>query len=158
MPDLKRRTLLKGSLGVGLASIAAAAGLLKPTAVFAAAWPEKAFSAKSVSDVMDALLGNSKMTQSKKVEILAPSIAENGAEVGISISTELPKVDSISLLVEKNPSPLAVSFSSKSGALSKVRTRLKLAKTTDVHAVVRSDGKLYTAKYQVKVTLGGCGG
>ena len=36
--------------------------------------------------------------------------------------------------------------------------RLKMAKTSDVHVVVKSGGKLYTAKQQIKVTAGGCGG
>jgi len=36
--------------------------------------------------------------------------------------------------------------------------RIKMAKTADIVAIVKSNGKLYTAKKGVKVTLGGCGG
>jgi sulfur-oxidizing protein SoxY len=33
-----------------------------------------------------------------------------------------------------------------------------MGKTTEVTAVVKSGGKLYTASKEVKVTIGGCGG
>jgi sulfur-oxidizing protein SoxY len=33
-----------------------------------------------------------------------------------------------------------------------------MGKTADVIAVVKANGKLYSAKKQVKVTIGGCGG
>jgi sulfur-oxidizing protein SoxY len=33
-----------------------------------------------------------------------------------------------------------------------------MGKTTQVTAVVKSGGKLYTASKEVKVTIGGCGG
>ena len=36
--------------------------------------------------------------------------------------------------------------------------RLKMARTSKVVAIVESDGKLYTASKEVKVTVGGCGG
>ncbi|MCB1874458.1 MAG: thiosulfate oxidation carrier protein SoxY, partial [Chromatiales bacterium] len=37
-------------------------------------------------------------------------------------------------------------------------TRIKMGKTGDVVAVVKSGGKLYSARKSVKVTIGGCGG
>ncbi len=39
-----------------------------------------------------------------------------------------------------------------------VASRLKMAKTSKVVAVVESGGKLYSATKEVKVTVGGCGG
>jgi sulfur-oxidizing protein SoxY len=33
-----------------------------------------------------------------------------------------------------------------------------MGKTSNVMAVVKADGKLYTAAKEVKVTIGGCGG
>ena len=35
---------------------------------------------------------------------------------------------------------------------------LKMGKTSDVTAVVKADGKLYSTSKNVKVTIGGCGG
>ncbi len=37
-------------------------------------------------------------------------------------------------------------------------TRIKMGKTSEVHAVVKAGGKLYSATKEVKVTIGGCGG
>ncbi|MHB1142749.1 MAG: thiosulfate oxidation carrier protein SoxY, partial [Sulfuricaulis sp.] len=36
--------------------------------------------------------------------------------------------------------------------------RMKMGQTSDVVAVVKAGGKLYTARQNVKVTVGGCGG
>ena len=44
------------------------------------------------------------------------------------------------------------------GAHGYASTRIKMGKSGDVIAVVKADGKLYTAKKGVKVTIGGCGG
>ena len=39
-----------------------------------------------------------------------------------------------------------------------VATRVKMAKTSKVLALVESGGKVYSAAKEVKVTVGGCGG
>ena len=157
MTDIKRRTLLKGSLGASLAGIAATAGLLSPQLLMAA-WPKSAFEAKKVDSAVTGLFGSASMSNSKAIKITAPPIAENGAEVGVTVSSTLSKVDSLTILVMKNNQPLAASFGLGAGTDPFVRTRIKIAKTSNVMAVVRSGGKLFTAKREVKVTIGGCGG
>lgn len=37
-------------------------------------------------------------------------------------------------------------------------TRVKMGQTSNVYAVVKADGKWYSAAKEIKVTLGGCGG
>jgi len=44
------------------------------------------------------------------------------------------------------------------GTLPHVANRLKMAKTCNVIAIVESEGKLFSATKEVKVTVGGCGG
>ena len=39
-----------------------------------------------------------------------------------------------------------------------VNTRVKLAESSKVYALVKADGKYYYAAKEVKVTIGGCGG
>ena len=39
-----------------------------------------------------------------------------------------------------------------------VGSRLKMAKTSKVMALVEAGGKIYSATKEVKVTVGGCGG
>ncbi|MEW6331958.1 MAG: thiosulfate oxidation carrier protein SoxY, partial [Pseudomonadota bacterium] len=68
-----------------------------------------------------------------------------------------PNVEAIAVFVEKNPSPL-VAHASFTGADGYFSARMKMGQTSDVHAVVKAGGKLYTAKQNVKVTVGGCGG
>ena len=151
--DNKRRLLLRGTLGAGAL---AGAGLLAPRAVLAA-WPKEAFTAKTVDEGMSALL-QGKPTASGEVSIKAPDIAENGAVVPITVETTLADVESISVFIANNPSPLAASFVLGTGASAFAATRVKMGKTSDVIAVVKAGGALQSASKEVKVTIGGCGG
>ncbi len=135
---------------------AAAAMIALPRTLLA--WPEKAFEAKTQDDTLKALFGTTEASESSAVVLNAPDIAENGAVVPVSVSSSLEGVESISIIVTENPSPLAASFDLGPNAVADVSTRLKMGKTSNVMAVVRADGKLYTAAKEVKVTIGGCGG
>jgi sulfur-oxidizing protein SoxY len=153
---MKRRTFLKGTVASGMLGVAASAGLLAPRMVLAA-WPESAFAAKSIDDALDALLGSTTTAESGDIKIKAPDIAENGAVVPITISTGMA-AESISILIAKNPAPLACSYALGGSTQGFVSTRVKMGKTSDLIAVVKSGGKLHSAKKTVKVTIGGCGG
>ncbi len=153
---MKRRTFLKGTVASGMLSVAASAGLLTPRMALAA-WPETAFAAKSIDDALNTLLGDTALSTSGDIKIKAPEIAENGAVVPITVSTGMA-AESISVLIAKNPSPLACSFALGGSTLGFVSTRVKMGETSDLIAVVKSGGKLYSAKKTVKVTIGGCGG
>jgi len=155
--SMKRRTFLKGSVAVGVIGTALGAGLLTPRVVMAA-WPKNAFEAKSVDAALDALTGSHALEGSDKISIRAPDIAENGAVVPVSVTTDIPNIESISILAEKNANPLTASFVLGKGALGFVSTRIKMGKTSSVIAVVKAGGKLYSTGKEVKVTIGGCGG
>ena len=157
MISMKRRTFLKGSLAAGTVGAAVGAGLLTPRMVLAA-WPASAFQAKTVDDALDGLMGSHQLEGSDKISIRAPDIAENGAVVPVSVTSTLEGVESISIIAEKNSSPLTASFSLGKGTLPDVSTRIKMGKTSSVIAVVKAGGKLYSTGKEVKVTIGGCGG
>ncbi len=157
MINIRRRKILKGTLAAGAVSLAASAGILTPQTVLAA-WPKSAFSAKSVNDAVNSLLGSSSLTGSSDINIKTPAIAENGAVVNVSVDTNLKNVSSISILVEKNDSPLAANFNLAPGTIPFIKTRVKVRKTSSIIAVVKSGGTLYSAGKEVKVTIGGCGG
>jgi sulfur-oxidizing protein SoxY len=154
---MKRRNFLKGTVATGVLGVAASAGMLSPRAVLAA-WPESAFSSKTVDEAMAAALGSSNHSPSGDIKIKAPDIAENGAVVPITVSTGMSGVESIAVLIEKNPQPLACSYDLGSNTEGFVSCRVKMGKTSDLIAVVKSGGKLHSAKKTVKVTIGGCGG
>jgi sulfur-oxidizing protein SoxY len=149
--DVGRRLLLKG--GAALAVLAAL-----PRTLLAAVWPEKAFAATEADSAMSALLGTTEATSSDRITLKVPEIAENGAVVPVTISTTLENVESISIVVEKNPRPLAASFEIPAGTLPDVSSRIKMGETSDVIAVIKTDAGIFSTSKQVKVTIGGCGG
>ncbi|MGD2117595.1 MAG: thiosulfate oxidation carrier protein SoxY [Chromatiales bacterium] len=155
--NVKRRLFLKGSVAAGTLGVAVGAGLLTPGTVMAA-WPEGAFKAKKVEDALSNLMGSSSSSPSDAITIKAPDIAENGAVVPITIDTSMNGVESIALIASNNATPLVASFNLGAGAQGYVSTRIKMGKTGDVVAVVKSGGKMFSARKGVKVTIGGCGG
>ena len=155
--DTTRRIILKGSMAAGTLAVAAGANLLIPGTVFAA-WPAKAFKAHKIDAAMDAITGKGRPIASGDIKVDAPDIAENGAVVSVKVTTTLPKVESISVYVPVNTYPLSASYILSNQMEASITGRIKMAKTADIVAVVKSNGKLYTAKKGVKVTLGGCGG
>lgn len=157
MINTKRRVFLKGTLASGAIAVAAGAGLLSPRRVLAA-WPEDAFHAKKVQGALKGLYGTDLTAPSSAITIKAPDIAENGAVVPITISTNLPNVSSISIIAEHNPTPLAASFNLGPNTEGFISTRIKMGKTSNVIATVKSGNKVYSARKEVKVTIGGCGG
>jgi len=155
--NTNRRSFLKTSATAGAVSIAVSAGLLTPRAVLAA-WPKNAFEAKDVNAAVSAALGSTSMTDSGDINLKAPDIAENGAVVPITVTSKIKGTESISILVPNNATPLAANFNMSGNTEGYVSTRIKMGKTSDVIAVVKAGGKLYSSKKEVKVTIGGCGG
>jgi sulfur-oxidizing protein SoxY len=154
-----RRKMLQGTGGAAVMGLALAAGLFKPGSAWAQqAWNKAAFETKSFNDAVKAL-GGTTATESKDIQFVnTPDIAENGAVVPFTISSKIPKTESIALLVEKNPNILIASFTIPEGTEPWVNTRAKMGQTSNVFALVKADGKYYYASKEVKVTLGGCGG
>ena len=146
-----KRTLLKGCF-----ALLAVAAL--PRVLLAAAWPEKAFNASAMNAALVDLFGTDVTTSSDQITLKVPEIAENGAVVPVSIKTTLENVESISIVVEKNPRPMVATFEIPSGTLADISSRIKMAKTSDVTAVIKTNNGIYSTARQVKVTLGGCGG
>ncbi|GLS15713.1 MULTISPECIES: thiosulfate oxidation carrier protein SoxY [Hydrogenophaga] len=114
------------------------------------------FQGKSLEEALKAIGGQP--ASSDQITVVSPDIAENGAVVPVGATSKLPNTTEIYLIVEKNPTPLAAAFMIPAGTASEVQTRLKMGQSTNVVAVVKADGKLYSAVKETKVTLGGCGG
>src|SRR5215831_8696995 len=153
----KRRTLLKsGSAGALLAALAAA-GWLKPERAAAQSWNKDAFESHALAEARKAL-GAETAQSGDLAFVQTPEIAENGAVVPIGVVSNIPKTDAIAILIEKNPNPLAAVFDIPAGTEPAISTRVKMAQTSNVYALVRADGRYYVATKEIKVTLGGCGG
>ena len=130
--------------------------LALPGVLLAAAWPKEAFHSTAASQALISLLGSDRTTPSDDIELRVPLVAEDGTIVPISVATTLPDVKSISVVVVNNPRPLAVSFELGEGTLPEITSRIKMAETSEVMAVVDTAGGIFSRSTSVKVTLGGC--
>jgi len=148
---MNRREILKMTTIIGLM---AANGLI--TSAQANEWEKQAFEGKSLDDVIKAF-GGGNTEKSAAINFTAPDIAENGAVVPLTIATTL-KASQMAIIVEKNPTALSGIFYFPEGAEPFVSTRVKMAQTSNVLALVKAEQKWYFASKEVKVTLGGCGG
>jgi sulfur-oxidizing protein SoxY len=155
--SLPRRSFLKSVLATGGAMALGATVL--PTAVMAD-WPKAAFEAKSIEEALMALFESDEVTESDQITITVPEIAENGAVVPIEVSAQLPNIESVAVIAEKNPVPLVAQFNfpEPENFTGWLKTRIKMGETSEVVIVAKADGKLYVARRNVKVTIGGCGG
>jgi sulfur-oxidizing protein SoxY len=156
--DESRRHALRSGGGLTLLALVAAAGWLRPGEAAAEAWNKGAFESHSLDDTVKAL-GGAAPAHSKDIAFVStPDIAENGAVVPIGIASSIPKTESIAILIEKNPNMLSAVFDIPPGTDPALSTRVKMAQTSNVYALVKADGKYYVASKEIKVTLGGCGG
>ena len=146
-----RRYLLKA--GLMFTAIAAI-----PRSLLAAAWPEAAFKSSDASGAMMELFGAEQPTPSDRIALEVPTIAENGAVVPVEVSTTLEGVESISIVVENNPRPLAATFELAPEVVPTIESRIKMGQTSNVTAVVKTSEGLFSVTKEVKVTIGGCGG
>jgi len=153
----RRREVLKAGGGASVLALAAAAGLIRPGGALAQEWNKAAFETKSIADTVKAL-GGGGSTPSGDIQITAPDIAENGAVVPVAVESKLPKTQTIAILIEKNPSTLSAEFEIPAGTDAFVGTRVKMAETSNIYALVMADGKYFHAVKEIKVTIGGCGG
>lgn len=155
---MKRRTFLTNTLAISAAGIAIGSGLVSSNLALAAEEPAtNPFAAKTLDEALK-LINATDSKPSTDIQLKAPEIAENGAVVPLTVSSTLAGVTGISILVASNPTPLAATFTIPEGTTAEVSTRIKMAKTSEVIALVQTKEGLFSAKQEVKVTLGGCGG
>lgn len=109
--------------------------------------------------------GGDAQAKEGKVIINAPEIAENGATVPVTLVVDSPMmpqnyVARITVLADGNPYPEVAEFRlTPLSGKAEVSTRIRLAKTQNLVAVAElGDKTLWTAKKEIKVTIGGCGG
>lgn len=152
---LKRRALLKGAL-----ALAAMPLLMLVQKVQAATWFVQAFEAKQTSEVMAALQAKA-VPVSQDIHIEAPQKAENGAVVQVEISSQQGpgNISHIRLLADANPTPLIASFELGKQVLPKLVTRIKLAQSGELIALMQqAGGQFQQQRREVIVLEDGCAG
>ncbi len=143
------------AFAVGAAAVAAAALGQSVT---------PAFAANNIDEMTRKFTGGATPVAGK-VKLDLPEIAENGNTVPITVSVESPMTDKdyvtdVIVLADGNPNAGVATFRfTPASGVAEANTRIRLANTQNIVAVAKtSDGKFYTAKKEVKVTIGGCGG
>jgi sulfur-oxidizing protein SoxY len=144
-----RRDFLTTAAGAAAFVVAPGAAMAEPADVAAAI--AKAF-------------GDKKPVEGK-IKLDLPSIAENGLVVPLNFEVESPMSESdyvkaVRLYAEGNPSPILAEYHFSSMApKAAAQIRIRLAKTQNIIAIAEtSKGEVFSAKKEVKVTIGGCGG
>ena len=155
--DSIRRKFLENTALFSATATAFAVGLLAPGRVVAA-YMADAFAASDVSGSLTAVTGSDAHTASDDIKLITQDVAENGAVVPVTVSSTLPNVESITIIATKNTSPLISTYRFQNGAEPYVSTRIKLAKTSEIIAVVKSNGQLFSASREVKVIKSDCSG
>lgn len=97
-----------------------------------------------------------KKTKAPSITLKAPEIAESGAIVPVIISATISGVKDIHLLVKDNPRPLIASFNLMEGTEPFISTRIRMDKSSDVIALLKTDEKFWHTKQSVKVVVSGC--
>lgn len=157
MTTSNRRVFLQRAIASGALAILGGDGLLRPGLSAAAEWPRRAFDANTIEQVLQTLYGTNVATDSTAIRLKAPRQAENGALVPIEVSTTLPSVTSIAIVVDKNPRPL-VGVMAFNGAEPFLSLNIRMGETSNVRALVYSQDRLYARQQVIRVTVSGYGG
>lgn len=120
---------------------------------------------EKVDTVLKRLFGNrTPLAGDGRIKLELPLIAEDGGNVPVTVEADLPMtpanhVKNIYIIADKNRRPLLARFSfTPEAGKAYIGTQIRLADTTDVRAVAEmSDGALYAARRNVRVTVSGCG-
>jgi len=142
-------------LGLGLGALAASVAPVTLSATNYRETKPKAWDATKVDAAIKEIFG-ADATESKKVKLKAPDIAENGAVIPVTVESKT--ATRVAIFQDANPEALVAVFDVPKGGIVDYSVRIKMAKTGNVFAVIEDGGKLLKASKQVKVTIGGCGG
>jgi sulfur-oxidizing protein SoxY len=133
-----------------------ACGLAPVSRTLAARSDETAFAAVTVDGVLKAL--DAEPVPASQVALSVPDSVENGAVVPVEVTSHLPVPQEIFVVSAANPFPLVARFFIPDGTEPFVSTRIKVAQSCNVYALVQSGGRFYSAVKATQVSVGGCGG
>ncbi|MGA7982614.1 MAG: thiosulfate oxidation carrier complex protein SoxZ [Chromatiaceae bacterium] len=151
------RRLFVGAAVSGAAVVTSvAAGVLTSRGV-RAALPAGTFFAASPAEAIGAVLGTDQSTPDPAVQLGITDTVEMADMVPLSVTTTLDNVESITIVADKNPNPIIAYYRLDPQLQPYVATRVRLAESGDVHALVKSGGIVHRATKNVKVAISGCG-
>jgi sulfur-oxidizing protein SoxY len=124
-------------------------------------WPDAraaengAFGSGSLEGALKAL--GAALDPSPRVRLAVPDFVDNGAVVPVEVTSDLPGSQTLFVFSEANPFPLVARFFVPEGTDPYVSTRIKVAESCNIYALVQADGRFFSAVKSTTVTRGGCG-
>ena len=135
----ERRTVLKGAAAILALGCSGLSQLLHARQL-AGDWPAAAFDSESLSTALEHLLEGTARPGSL-VYLGVPPQAINGAVVPIRVTTSLPDVRSMAVLVPANRRPLVL----------QAIIGVKMRRSSDVVAVIESRSGIFSGRAKVEV-------
>jgi sulfur-oxidizing protein SoxY len=117
-----------------------------------------AFAARALPAMYKALGIEPGAAASSAIKLTAPDVAENGANVPIDVVVNLPAIERVLLIGEKNAFPLLLDVAWSAPGPAAFDVRIKLGETANVRVIAVSGGQVHTVTREVRVTQGGCAG
>ncbi len=154
--NISRRVFVRATVsGAGLA--ATLPGLLFARSA-GAALPPETFFAPSPADAIRAVLGSEQSMPDERVHLDITGMVEVADMVPLSVNADLDDMESVTIVADRNPNPIIAHYRLDTRALHPyVATRVRLAASGDVHALVKAHGTLHRATRNVEISIPGCG-
>lgn len=116
------------------------------------------WAATPFEEVWRALLGGAQPVLSEDIRLELPELAEDGAQVPLTLSVGREDVEALFVLAEMNPVPLVAGVDVAADALPYLAVRIRLNGSGLVWAVARCRAGWFYAKREARVARGGaCG-
>ena len=154
--SVSRRTFVRAAVGGVVFSTSFGSSLLTPRRA-TAALPPQTFFAPSPTDAIGAVLGTDQAPLDAAVELEIPSMVEVADMVPLTVRTTLDNVESVTIVADDNPNPIIAHYRLTPPLWPDIATRVRLAKSGNVHALVRAGGTVHRATKHVEISISGCG-
>jgi len=115
------------------------------------------WTAHSVDEAIKEMYGDVTLIN-KGITIGTPDIASNGANIPVSITSDI-SAKSIALFQDANPEAAVAVFTVPDGGSIDYNIKIKMGKSGTITAVAEgTDGNFYSGTRTLEVALGGCDG
>jgi len=153
--SISRRTFVRSAVGGAVVSTGFGTAMMTPRRVRAALPPQTFFSSPAAA--ISAVLGTDEAPLSAAVEIKIPSMVEVADMVPVTVMTTLDNIESITIVADDNPNPIIAYYRFSPQLWPYLATRVRLAKSGNVHALVKAKGTVHRATKHIDISIGGCG-
>ncbi|WP_421621184.1 thiosulfate oxidation carrier protein SoxY [Alkalilimnicola ehrlichii] len=153
---ISRRLFLKGTAAGGALAAALGSGLIT-LGQAVAGQTRPGFASNDIDQAIQALYGDLPLEDSDGVVVEGPpGVADDGGQVPITVRAGMNEVESISLFAAGNQPPLLASYDFPRPCPGTLATRIRMAESADVVAVIKANGTLYRGASFVRIGAAGC--